>query len=72
MKKFAVEKKGPIDYKKNQIPLLLESAKCNLTHGDRLSPRDKKRISRDIAASDPECKWSEEALAQKLGEYDKR
>jgi len=60
-------KKGPIDYEINQIPLLLESAKLNLTHGDRLSPRDKKRIARDIAASDPECAWTEEALAQRLG-----
>jgi transcriptional regulator with XRE-family HTH domain len=34
----AVEwKKGPIDYEKSRIPLLLESAKCNLTHGDRLN-----------------------------------
>ena len=68
-KKIAVVewKKGPIDYEKNQIPLLLESAKCNLTHGDRLNPKDKKRIARDIAASDPECKWTEDALAEKLG-----
>jgi len=64
----AVEwKKGPIDYEKNKIPLLLESAKCNLTHGDRLNPKDKKRVARDIAASDPECKWTEDALAEKLG-----
>ncbi len=27
----------------------------------------KKRIARDIATSDPECKWIEEAVAQKLG-----
>ncbi len=60
-------KKGPIDYEKNQIPLLLESAKCNHTHGDRLNPKDKKRIARDIAASDPEGRWTEEALAEKLG-----
>jgi len=64
----AVEwKKGPIDYEKNRIPLLLESAKCNLTHGDRLNPKDKKRIARDIATSDQECRWTEEALAEKLG-----
>ncbi|GAF95706.1 unnamed protein product, partial [marine sediment metagenome] len=25
------------------------------------------RIARDIATSDPECKWTEEALAQRLG-----
>ena len=60
-------KKGPIDYETNQIHLLLESAKCNLTHGDRLSPKDKKGIARDIATSDPECAWTEEALAQRLG-----
>jgi len=29
--------------------------------------RMKKRIARDIATSDPECKWIEEAVAQKLG-----
>ena len=64
----AVEwKKEPIDYEKNQIPLLLESARCNLTHGDRLNPKDKKRIARDIAASDPEGGWTEDALAEKLG-----
>ena len=60
-------KQGPIDFETNQIPLLLESAQYNLTHGDRLSPKDKKRIARDIASSDPDCKWTEDALAQKLG-----
>ena len=30
-------------------------------------PKDKKRIARDIASSDPECTWTEEALAKKLG-----
>jgi len=64
----AVEwKDKPLDYEKNKTALLLESAKCNISHGDRLSPGDKKRIAREIATSDPECKWTEEALADKLG-----
>ena len=33
----------------------------------RLNSKDKKRIAREIAASDFECKWTEEALAEKLG-----
>ena len=57
----------PLDYGKSKIALLLESAECNISHGDRLSPGDKKRIAREIAASDPECKWTESALAEKLG-----
>jgi len=60
-------KDKPLDYEKNKTALLLESAKCNISHGDRLSPGDKKRIAREIATSDPECKWTEEALADKLG-----
>ncbi|MEA3416395.1 MAG: MerR family transcriptional regulator, partial [Thermodesulfobacteriota bacterium] len=64
----AVEwKDKPLDYEKSKVALLLESAKCNISHGDRLSPGDKKRIAREIATSDPECKWTEEALAEKLG-----
>jgi len=64
----AVEwKDKPLDYEKNKVALLLESAACNTSHGDRLSPGDKKRISRDIASTDPECTWTEEALAEKLG-----
>jgi len=64
----AVEwKDKPLDYEKNKTALLLESAKCNVSHGDRLSPGDKKRIAREIATSDPECKWTESALAGKLG-----
>ena len=34
---------------------------------DHLSPSDKKRTAREIATSDPECKWTESALAEKLG-----
>jgi DNA-binding XRE family transcriptional regulator len=64
----AVEwKDKPLDYEKNKVALLLESAKCNISHGDRLSPGDKKRIARDIASTDIECKWTESALAEKLG-----
>ena len=64
----AVEwKDKPLDYEKNKVALLLESAECNISHGDRLSASDKKRIARDIASTDPECTWTEEALAEKLG-----
>ena len=60
-------KQAPLNYETSQTALLLEAAECNTRHGDRLSPRDKKQIARDIARSDPECKWTEEALAEKLG-----
>ncbi len=60
-------KMEPVDYETNKIALLLEGARCNLKHGDRLSPRDKKQIARDIATSDTECIYTEEALAEKLG-----
>ncbi len=60
-------KKDPLDYEKNHITLLLEAANANISHGDRLSSNDKKRIARDIASSDVECKWTEAALAEKLG-----
>ena len=64
----AVEwKDDPLDYEKNKTALLLESAECNISHGDRLSPGDKKRIARNIASTDPECTWTEDALAKKLG-----
>ena len=59
--------KNPLDYETSQTALLLEAAECNTKHGDRLSPRDKKQVARDIATSDPECTWTEDALAQKLG-----
>ena len=60
-------KKDPLDYEKNHITLLLEAANANISHGDRLSSNDKKRIARDIASSDVECKWTEADLAEKLG-----
>ena len=60
-------KDSPLDYEKNKVALLLESAKCNTSHGDRLSASDKKRVARDIASTDPDCRWTEAALAEKLG-----
>ncbi len=56
----------PLDYEQNKIPLLLESAQSNTLHGDRLTPNDKKQVARDIASTDPECTYTEDALAQKL------
>ncbi len=32
-----------------------------------IKPKDKRQIARDIAMSDPECRWTEEALAERLG-----
>ena len=50
----AVEWKNErLDYEKSKVALLLEGAKCNISHGDRLSSGDKKRIARDIAACPP-------------------
>jgi len=60
-------KDQPLDYEKNKIPLLLESAQSNTIHGDRLTPSDKKKVARDIASTDPECSYTEDALAEKLG-----
>ena len=60
-------KKEALDYEEHKISLLLESAECNINHGDRLSSGDKKRIARDIASRDPECKWTESTLADRLG-----
>ena len=57
----------PLDYRLNRVPLLLESATCNINHGDRLTSGDKKRIARDIATTDPDCRWTESALAERLG-----
>ena len=56
-----------LDYEEHKIALLLESAECNINHGDRLSSGDKKRIARDIALKDPECKWTESTISEKLG-----
>jgi len=50
-------KEKPLNYAKNKTALLLESAKCNTIHGDRLSSNDKKRVARDIASTDPECSY---------------
>jgi hypothetical protein len=56
-----------LDYEAAKTELLLESARNNTSHGDRLTPVDKKRIARDIALSDPKCRYTETALAEKLG-----
>jgi transcriptional regulator with XRE-family HTH domain len=56
-----------LDYEAAKTELLLESARNNTSHGDRLTPADKKRIARDIASSDPKCRYTETALAEKLG-----
>jgi hypothetical protein len=56
-----------LDYEAVKTELLLESARNNTSHGDRLTPADKKRIARDIASSDPKCRYTETALAEKLG-----
>lgn len=53
--------------KNNKTKLLLESAKFNTSHGDRLSSNDKKTVAREIASTDPENRWTEDALAEKLG-----
>ena len=56
-----------LDYEAVKTELLLESARNNTSHGDRLTPADKKRIARDIASSDPKTRYTETALAEKLG-----
>ena len=58
---------SPLDYEKNRVNLLLDSANANITHGDRLTSNDKKRIAREIAVSDTDCQWTEDAMAEKLG-----
>ncbi len=56
-----------LDYQENKTALLLESAKRNINHGDRLSSNDKKRVARYIASTDPECNYTGNTLAEKLG-----
>ena len=53
-----------LDYEAVKTELLLESARNNTSHGDRLTPADKKRIARDIASSDPKTRYTETALAE--------
>jgi len=60
-------KDTPLDYEENKTVLLLESAQCNTSHGDRLTTNDKKQVARNIAATDPECRYTEDCLAEKLG-----
>ena len=64
----AVEwKDTPLNYEKNKVALLLESAQYNTRHGDRLGTSDKKRVARDIASTDRSCRWTESTLAEKIG-----
>jgi len=57
----------PLDFQENKTALLLESARSNISHGDRLTTKDKKQVARDIALSDPECHFREMDLAEQLG-----
>jgi len=56
-----------IDYKENQIMLLLEAAERNRNHGDRLTENDKKGVARSIAEGDPKRTFTEKQIADKLG-----
>ena len=56
-----------LDFQEHKTALLLESAQCNTIHGDRLTPADKKQVACDIASSDRECSYTEDALAEKSG-----
>jgi len=55
-----------IDYKENQIILLLEAAERNRNHGDRLTENDKKGVARSIAEGDPKRTFTEKQIADKL------
>jgi hypothetical protein len=57
----------PLDYAACKDDMLLESARRNISHGDRLSQTDKRQVARDIVTRDPECRLSEGMLAQNLG-----
>jgi plasmid maintenance system antidote protein VapI len=57
----------PLDYAACKDDLLLESARRNISHGDRLSQTEKRQVARDIVTRDPECHLSEGMLAQNLG-----
>ena len=56
-----------IDYAKEWQSLILECAQRNISHGDRLSNKDKEKVARQIAESDPKKVWTEEMMADKLG-----
>ncbi|MCF8092010.1 MAG: hypothetical protein K9K21_08820 [Desulfotignum sp.] len=57
----------PLDYATCKDDMLLESARRNISHGDRLSQTDKRQVARDIVSRDPECHLTEEMLAGSLG-----
>jgi hypothetical protein len=54
----------PLDFQENKIALLLESARSNISHGDRLSTSDKKQVARNIALSDRQCHVRETDLPE--------
>jgi DNA-binding XRE family transcriptional regulator len=57
-----------LDYETHKIDLKLESAERNTRHGDRLTEGDKKdKVAREVAAADPERKWTEQVIADRLG-----
>jgi hypothetical protein len=43
----------PLDYATCKDDMLLESARRNISHGDRLSQTDKRQAARDIISRDP-------------------
>jgi len=57
----------PLDYDTCKDDMLLESARRNISHGDRLSQTDKRQVARDIVSRDPNYQLSEEMLAGSLG-----
>jgi hypothetical protein len=57
----------PLDYATCKDDMLLESARRNISHGDRLSQTDKRQVARDFVSRDPECRLTEELLAGSLG-----
>jgi plasmid maintenance system antidote protein VapI len=57
----------PLDYATCKDDMLLESARRNISHGDRLSQTDKRQVARDIVSRDPNYQLSEEMLAGSLG-----
>jgi len=77
LRAYEKEKKNTIEteYWKDEVldkeewlnELRLESAKCNATHGDRLTQPDKERVATNIARSDLRKKWTEQRIADALG-----
>ena len=55
-----------LDYEKTWRDILLRAAEKNVTHGDRLSDKNKSEVAKDIANADPDIEYTEEAIAVKL------